>query len=138
MSGRMVSTMAMHFGEHITIDGYDGDPKLLNSKRVVKSSMSELSKILKMQPLARVKIVAAPDNHIKDPGGWSAFILIAESHISIHTFPRRHFLSADVYTCQTGVDADFVVGYFKKKFHLGEIEMHHIKRGTKYPEHNKF
>ena len=130
--------MAMHFGEHITIDGYDGDPKLLNSKRTVKSALNELAKLLKMHPLARIKIVSAPDNHIKDPGGWSAFMVIAESHIAIHTFPRRHFLSADVYTCQNGVDADFVVDYFKKKFKLGEVEMNFLKRGMKYPEHNKF
>ena len=128
----------MHFGEHITIDGYDGDPKLLNSKRAVKSCLAELAKILKMHPLARIKIVSAPDNHIKDPGGWSAFMVIAESHLSIHTFPRRHFLSADVYTCQNGLDVLFVVDFFKKKFKLGDVEMHHIKRGTKYPEHNKF
>ena len=130
--------MAMHFGEHITIDGYDGDPKFLNSKRTVKSALSELCKLLKMHPLARIKIVSAPDNHIKDPGGWSAFMVIAESHIAIHTFPRRHFVSADVYTCQNGVDADFVVEYFKKKFKLGEVEMNFLKRGTKYPEHNKY
>ncbi len=130
--------MGMHFGEHITIDGYDGDPKKLNDKKAVLGSLEELCKILKMQPLGKPQIVSAPDNHIKDPGGWSAFVIIAESHISIHTFPRRHFMSADVYTCQNGLDVDFVVDFFKKKFHLQDIEMHFIKRGTKYPEHNKF
>lgn len=128
----------MHFGEHITIDGYEGDPKLLGSKQVVKSSVTELCKLLKMHPLAAVKIVSAPDNHIKDPGGWSAFMVIAESHIAVHTFPRRHFLSADVYTCQNGLDGDFVVEYFKRKFHLKEVETRFLKRGKKYPEHNKF
>ena len=130
--------MAMHFGEHIIIDGYDGNPKLLNDKNVIISCIDELCTLLKMHQLEETHIIEAPDNHIKDPGGWSAFVVIAESHISIHTFPRRHFLSADVYTCRNGLDVDFIVGFFKDTFHLGEVEQHFIKRGLKYPEHNKF
>ena len=128
----------MHFGEHITIDGYDGDPKRLNDKEFVSDCLHELCKILKMHMLGKPEIVSAPDNHIKDPGGWSAFVIIAESHLAIHTFPRRHFLSADVYTCQNGLDSQFIVEYFKTKFDLKEIETHFIKRGMKYPEHNRF
>jgi S-adenosylmethionine decarboxylase len=129
--------MGTHFGEHITIDGYEGDPVLLQDKTLVSSSLEELCTKLKMTPLTKVQIVSAPDNHIKDPGGWSAFLMVAESHLSIHTFPRRHFLSADVYTCQNGLDADFVVGFFTRHFRLKEVEQHFIKRGLKYPRHNK-
>ena len=131
-------SMAAHFGEHLTIDGYDGNPTVLNDKAAVKGCIKELCKLLKMHPLARVKIVSAPDNHIKDPGGWSAFLVIAESHIAIHTFPRRHFVSADIYTCQNGIDVEFVIGFFRNKFELKEVETHFIKRGLQYPEHNKF
>ena len=128
----------MHFGEHITIDGYEGSAKLLDDKEVVISCIADLCAVLKMHPLGNGKptVVPAPDNHLKDPGGWSGFLIIAESHISIHTFPKRRFVSADVYTCQNGIDADFVVDFFKKKFKLKEVEHHFIKRGMKYPDHN--
>ena len=128
--------MATHFGEHITIDGYGGSPKLLDSEKVVHSALTELCDAIRMHPLAKPQIVSAPDNHIKDPGGWSGFVVIAESHISIHTFPKRRFLSADVYTCQNGIDMDFVVDFFKKKFRLKEVETNFIKRGLKYPARN--
>lgn len=128
--------MSQHFGEHITIDGYGGNVEKLNSEEVVTSCFTELCDALKMHPLSKPLVISAPDNHLKDPGGWSGFVIIAESHISIHTFPKRRFVSADVYTCQTGIDSDFVVGYFRKKFELDEVETHFIKRGTKYPEHN--
>ncbi len=131
-------SMTVHFGEHITIDGYDGDPDLLNNEDLIVHAVSELASLLGMHPLSEIKILAAPDNQIKDPGGWSAFLVIAESHISIHTFPRRRFVSADVYTCQNGLDVEFVVNYFIKKFGLGEVEKNFIKRGLKYPEHNHF
>lgn len=128
--------MQAHFGEHITIDGYGGDPERLNDEEAVLSALSELCDELRMRPLMKPICVSAPDNHIKDPGGWSAYVIIAESHISIHTFPKRRFVSADVYTCQNGMDTDFVTDFFKKKFKLEDVETHFIKRGTKYPEHN--
>jgi S-adenosylmethionine decarboxylase len=127
---------SVHFGEHVTIDGYGGNPKLLNSKREVRSALKDLCKELRMHPLKGPVIVHAPDNHIKDPGGWSGFVVISESHISLHTFPKRRFISADVYTCKNGVDARFIVDFFKKKFDLQEVETNFIKRGLKYPEYN--
>jgi S-adenosylmethionine decarboxylase len=126
----------MHFGEHVTIDGYGGDPSLLNDRENVLSCMTELLTLLNMHPLTKVEIVEAPDNQIKDPGGWSGFVIIAESHIAVHTFPKRRFVSADVYTCQNGLDAGTVIEFFKQKFALEEVETNFIKRGLKYPEHN--
>jgi S-adenosylmethionine decarboxylase len=125
-----------HFGEHVTIDGYGGSAKKLDDKALILSSLNDLCRLLKMSQLKEPVIVSAPDNHIKDPGGWSAFVIIAESHISIHTFPKRRFVSADVYTCQNGIDVDFIVGYFKKKFLLKDVETHFVKRGTRYPAQN--
>jgi len=128
--------MTAHFGEHITIDGYGGNPERLDSEDAVFSALIEICDALHMRPLMKPTIISAPDNHIKDPGGWSGFVIIAESHISIHTFPKRRFVSADVYTCQNGIDQDFVVDFFKKKFQLEDVETHFIKRGTHYPEKN--
>lgn len=126
----------MHFGEHVTIDGYGGDYDQLNDRENVLSCISELLTLLNMHALTEPLIVEAPDNHIKDPGGWSGFVIIAESHISIHTFPKRRFISADVYTCQNGMDTEAVIDFFKKKFNLDEVETNFVVRGKKYPEHN--
>lgn len=128
--------MAAHFGEHITVDGYGGDPERLDSEEAVLSALTELCDTLRMRPLMKPIVLNAPDNHIKDPGGWSGFVMIAESHISIHTFPKRRFVSADVYTCQNGMDRDFVTDFFKQKFKLEDVETHFIKRGTRYPDKN--
>lgn len=128
--------MSAHFGEHITIDGYGGNPELLNSEETLRSSLRELCEILEMHALTEPQVVLAADNQIKDPGGWSGFLIIAESHIAIHTFPKRRFISADVYTCRNGMDQALVTEFFKKKYELEEVETHFIKRGEKYPDHN--
>ena len=90
-----------------------------------------------MHKLADPVVYLAPANNKKDPGGWSGFVIIAESHISIHTFPGRSFLSADIYTCKNGMDLEFIISYFKNAFDLKEIEQNFIKRGTKYLNKNR-
>jgi S-adenosylmethionine decarboxylase len=122
----------MHFGEHVTIDGYGGNNKRLNDKEFVLETLNELPEKLGMHKLSTPEIYFAKGNNIKDPGGWSGFVVIEESHISIHTFPDNGFLSADVYTCKNGMDTDYIIEYFKQKFLLSEIESNFIIRGTKY------
>ncbi len=118
------------------IDGYEGDLILLNSREIMENILDELPKRLGMHVLLGPHITQAPDNGLKDPGGWSGFIIIAESHISIHTFPKRGFLSADLYTCKNGLDKNFVIEYIKSKYALKQIEQNFVIRGVRYPEKN--
>jgi len=126
----------MHFGEHVTIDGYGGLHDLLDDKDLVLRSLNELCEKLGMRQLAPPVIYFAKGNNFKDPGGWSAFVVIEESHIAIHTFPARGFLSADVYTCKNGMDTDLISNYFMETFDLKDIEKNFIIRGKKYPQVN--
>jgi len=126
----------MHFGEHLMIDGYGGSQELLGDKELVLSALKELPQQLEMKTLSNPEVYLAPDNGAKDPGGWSGFVVITESHISIHTFPKRGFLSADVYTCKNGLYTKKVENYFFKKFALKDLETNFIKRGTRYPTKN--
>lgn len=125
-----------HFGEHLTVDGYGGNAQLLNDRAVLAACLEDLPELLGMTKLSPVATYEAPENNVKDPGGWSGFVVIAESHISVHTFPRRQFVSADVYTCRNGIDAGTVINYFKMAYALLDVETHLIKRGTRYPSVN--
>src|SRR5262245_34828425 len=106
----------INFGEHLTIDGYGGDESKLNDKDLVLACFDELLETLGMHKIGEPAIFFAPGNDGKDPGGWSGFVVIQESHISIHTFPKRKFVSADVYTCRNGMDTALIIKFFKDKF----------------------
>lgn len=126
----------LHFGEHLTLDGYGGSYEKLDDCDLVLRCLRELPERLGMHTLSDPVVYAAPDNQIKDPGGWSGFVVIAESHISIHTFPRRRFVSIDAYTCKNGMDVDIAIAYFKERFELEETETNFVIRGKKYPQQN--
>lgn len=120
----------------MTIDGYGGNKEALNNKDLVLDILTNLPKELGMRILGGPHVHFAKSNDKKDPGGWSGFVIIMESHISIHTFPDRSFVSVDVYSCKNGMNTDFILEYFKEKFGLKDLETNFIKRGTKYPEEN--
>ncbi len=114
------------------IDGYGGEEGKLNDKDLVLKCLTELPEKLGMHILGGPEVYLAPSNDVKDPGGWSGFVVIAESHISIHTFPAHGFVSIDVYTCRNGMDIEFIIKYFTDIFGLQNIEQNFIKRGLKY------
>lgn len=118
------------------LDGYKGDPEKLNDEKLVLNCLNELPGLLGMNKLSEPEVYFALSNDKKDPGGWSGFVVIAESHISIHTFPARKFVSIDAYTCKNGMDVEFIVNYFKEKFGLEEVEKNFVKRGTRYPNYD--
>ena len=81
-------------------------------------------------------IVRTLGNSAHDPGGWSGFILIEESHISFHTFVKRRFVTVDIYTCKH-FDTDFAVNFLKKFFKTNKIETIVVVRGKNYPSENQ-
>jgi len=123
----------INFGVHLTIDGYQGDPNKLNDRELVYRALNELPDKLKMHKLLEPVVLKAPGGNPKDSGGYSGFVIIAESHISCHTFPKRRFVSIDVYTCQSEMDKEIIVKYFSDLFALKDLEINYLKRGTRFP-----
>ncbi len=120
------------------IDGYGGNEEKLNDRDLVLNCLNELPEKLGMKKLAEPQIYFAEANDLKDPGGWTGVVVIAESHISIHTFPKRGFVTADVYTCKSGMNNDLILDYFKNAFELKQLEVNFVKRGLNYPETNTY
>lgn len=125
----MEQQTSAHFGVHLTLDGYGADRGSLDNMDKVFACLTELPAGLGMKTITTPYVVRIGANEKKDPGGLSGFVMIAESHISIHTFPEDRFVSIDVYTCQNELDTDKVVAYFTKAFSLEHAETNLIIRG---------
>lgn len=82
-----------HFGVHLMLDGYGADAAQLDSMDAVFRCLHELPGKLHMHTITTPYVVRVGGNETKDPGGLSGFVMIAESHISIHTFPGDKFVS---------------------------------------------
>ena len=123
------------FGVHLTLDGYGGCQRLLGDGSTSWPASTAAGAARHAQD-RRAGPGRAGRPSPKDPGGVSGFVMIAESHISIHTFPLRGFVSADVYTCQNSLDTDRICQYFAEAFALQDLEINVVRRGTRYPQRN--
>jgi len=121
------------FGWHLTLDGYRGDPARLGAVEVIRGWLDAMPAALGMDKLLEPCLVEVGARNPKDPGGVTGFVLVAQSHLSVHTFPRRRFLSADVFTCQDRLDHEGIRRSLVETFGLGDVETHLIPRGTCYP-----
>ena len=123
------------FGIHLMFDAYDCDVKSLEDANLLYNLLEKLTKDLGMKPMIKPYIVRTPGNDKRDPGGWSGFILIEESHISFHTFVRRKFVTVDIYTCKS-FDTDLAIKELKEYFKSEKAETIIEVRGKNYPPEN--
>jgi S-adenosylmethionine/arginine decarboxylase-like enzyme len=42
--------------------------------------------------------------HLFQPEGYTFLFLLSESHLSVHTFPEKKYLSFDLFTCREYMD----------------------------------
>jgi S-adenosylmethionine decarboxylase len=137
MEKTTIKDRVMQFGTHYMLDGYGAPEETLSNKEALTIMLKRLPGEVGMHPICDPVVVEAGPNNMKDPGGISGFVMIAESHISFHTFPKRGFVSIDIYTCQDYLDTDMLTKKFVDLFKLEKYDEHPVvKRGTKYPVEN--
>ena len=121
------------FGIHVMLDGYDAPASLLANQDYLRSLLYDLPTELGMHRICEPQLVEVGPMNPKDSGGISGFVMIAESHISFHTFPKRGFVTMDLYTCQAQMDASKIVARLKNAFCLRDADVFIQPRGMRYP-----
>lgn len=124
------------FGVHLMFDGYGASPERLSNRDMLRNLLKDLPRALGMHAISEPCLVEVGPLNRKDPGGLSGFVMIAESHISFHTFPARRFVSADVYTCQNDLDTERVKDMLSIAFWAESADVTVVPRGTRYPAEN--
>lgn len=67
--------------------------------------------------------------HKFSPHGITGVILLAESHIAIHTWPEKNYLAIDIFTCGDKAKPYIALDFLKKMFKPKKVEIMEIKRG---------
>ena len=62
-------------------------------------------------------------------GGYSAVCIIAESHITIHTWPEHGYAGVDMFTCGSTMDFEAGLDMLKKYFAPKAVQVTEVKRG---------
>lgn len=67
--------------------------------------------------------------HKFNPQGITGVILLAESHIALHSWPEFNYLAIDIFTCGDKALPLKALHYLKKMFKPKKVEIKEIKRG---------
>ena len=67
--------------------------------------------------------------HKFQPQGITGIVLLAESHLAIHTWPELDYIAIDIYTCGDKANPEKALEYLKEKFQPKKVEIKKIKRG---------
>lgn len=109
-------------GRHLMVELYGCDENLLNDAEGLKQMMLSAAR------RAKATIVGA-SFHTFNPHGISGFVVIAESHLAIHTWPEYGFASLDIFTCGDEVNPWEVYSNLVESFKAENTSLFEMRRG---------
>lgn len=119
------------FGQHLTIDAYGAPQERLTDLDRIYEFLDTCPNIIgmtKIMPPYAFKY----SGKVPEDWGLSGFVLIAESHISIHTFPEKGYLSIDIFSCK-GFNCHLAGDFARRIFGFTRYEDRVFDRGLEFP-----
>ena len=118
-------------GTHIVCELSGCNPAMLTDVDAVRDMMIGAAEAAR----ATVMEVAF---HRFQPQGVSGVVVLAESHISIHTWPERGYAAMDFYTCGEHTDPWLACEFAAKALEAKSTITSEIKRGVRQSARNRF
>ncbi len=115
---------------HLVIDGFGGDGRLLADASLVREMLDLYPDMLGMAKICE-PVVVRYQGPVPEDWGISGVVMIAESHIAVHTFPERGMVWADIFSCRP-FEAAPVLEDLRCRFGLQELDVQELRRGLEY------
>lgn len=112
----------IHLGQHVLAEFFECDSNILNNLELVEKYMLEAA-------LECGATIVQKCFHMFNPYGVSGVIIIAESHLAIHTWPELGYAAVDLFTCGDKCDPKVSYEYLKEKFNSKNASYTELKRG---------
>lgn len=109
-------------GRHLLLELFDCDTDVINSLEAVKGALVEAAR------RAQATIVDVVF-HEFNPFGISGVVVIAESHLSIHTWPEYRFAAVDIFSCGDTLQPEVAANYLVEQFSAERTSIVEMQRG---------
>lgn len=112
----------VNLGRHLLAEFYDCNSNILNNVQRVEDAMTEAA-------IACGATVVQKNFHHFSPYGVSGVVIIAESHLAIHTWPEYGYAAVDLFTCGASCDPKVAYDYLQEALGAGSAFCSQLKRG---------
>lgn len=109
-------------GRQILVEFYDCDVNAINDVDFVERVLLDGTKNAKAT-------VISHNFHKFSPHGVSGTVVIAESHVAIHTWPEYGYAAVDIFTCGETIDPWVIQEHLKENFKSSNVSSMELKRG---------
>jgi S-adenosylmethionine decarboxylase len=109
-------------GRHLLLELHECSSEVLNSIESVKTALVEAAK------RAEATIIDVVF-HEFNPFGVSGVVVIAESHLSIHTWPEYRYAAVDIFSCGDTIKPVEAAKYLVEQFQAARTSCVEAKRG---------
>jgi len=110
------------FGRHVVGDFHGVSEEVLNDYDLLREILHEAA--------SACGATVVGENFAKfEPQGVTGVLVLAESHLSIHTYPEHGFCAIDCYTCGTEVDPQKAYRYLVKRLKPLKAFQRGLERG---------
>lgn len=111
-----------YLGNHILIELYDCDREILNNPPLIEEIMKEAA-------IESGATIVSVHTNLFNPHGVSGVVIIAESHITIHTWPEYGYAAVDAFTCGDKVSTLKIKEVMEKRLKASSSTHELFKRG---------
>jgi len=109
-------------GRHVLVEFYGCDSQALNQKAQLEAVMREAAE-------ESGATVVSTAFHLFNPHGVSGVVVIAESHLTIHTWPEYNYAAVDLFTCGDSVDPWIAFEKIRDYLKAKQMFTMEVKRG---------
>ena len=112
-------------GYHLMLELFGCDQEKINSRRFLHNLVKAAVKETGLTNLGS-------RFHQFQPQGVTGFTLLAQSHISFHTWPEFGYVVLDIFTCGDQNQAERLADHFLHKLRPDRISRQVVRKGYKY------
>src|SRR6266700_3927486 len=116
---------------HVMLDLYGCEPRLLANEAHLRRVLDEYPARIGMEKVSPVELRDIKTSNPLDDG-YSGFVIIATSHVSLHAWPPYRMINIDIFSCNEFDEAE-VVTFACDMFQTDDIEVQSVKRATRSP-----
>ncbi|MEZ0297300.1 MAG: adenosylmethionine decarboxylase [Candidatus Methylacidiphilales bacterium] len=116
-------SVALVLGRHLLVDFTGCDAALLDNLAHVQVSLLEAVRRSGATIITHVF-------HQFSPQGITGVVVIAESHVAIHTWPEHGYAAVDIFTCSETIRAEPVQACLREAFRAAESHTSLVERGV--------
>jgi len=109
-------------GQHAIIDLSGCNSEIIGNCKLIHDTLVTAAE------MARLTVIGIMD-HRFIPEGYTAVLMLEESHLSIHTWPEHNYASIDLYSCNLQTDFQAVIDFLAHEFQAMVTEVAFLERG---------